>query len=158
MWLEDDTYRTVIDSTPLVSIDFIVQNAQGKILLGKRLNRPAQGYWFVPGGRVLKNETLDRAFQRLSLNELGITFSRKQAKMLGVYEHFYEDNVFHSSSKGASTHYIVLGYWLILPHEQELAPPLSQHGEYHWWAPEEMKGSKVIHENTHAYIKELPCR
>lgn len=49
-----DTFKTVIESTPLVSIDLIVLNSEGKILLGKRLKHPAQGYWFVPRGRILK--------------------------------------------------------------------------------------------------------
>jgi colanic acid biosynthesis protein WcaH len=45
-----ETFKTVIASTPLISIDLIVRNNQQQILLGKRLNKPAQGYWFVPGG------------------------------------------------------------------------------------------------------------
>jgi colanic acid biosynthesis protein WcaH len=62
MLLPPDIFRTVIASTPLIAIDLIVRNLQGQILLGWRVNRPAQGYWFVPDGRVLKNEALDNAF------------------------------------------------------------------------------------------------
>ena len=61
---------------PLISIDLLVQNEHGEYLLGLRNNRPAQGYWFVPGGRVLKNETLDGAFKRLTFEELGIELKR----------------------------------------------------------------------------------
>ncbi len=50
-WLDRDTFKTIIDTTPLVSIDLLLRNAQGQILVGKRVNRPAQGFWFVPGGR-----------------------------------------------------------------------------------------------------------
>ena len=50
------TFKTVIASTPLISIDLVIKNNTGRILLGKRTNRPAQGFWFVPGGRVLKDE------------------------------------------------------------------------------------------------------
>jgi hypothetical protein len=42
-WLDRDTFKTIIDTTPLVSIDLLVRNAQGQILVGKRVNRPAQG-------------------------------------------------------------------------------------------------------------------
>lgn len=65
MWLSDETFKSVIQHTPLISIDLIVRNEQGEVLLGKRVNAPAKGYWFVPGGRVRKNETLDDAFVRL---------------------------------------------------------------------------------------------
>ena len=52
MFLSQQAFATVVESTPLISIDLIVENEQGEILLGKRTNRPARGYWFVPGGRV----------------------------------------------------------------------------------------------------------
>ena len=49
MFLRQEDFATVVRSTPLVSLDFIVENSRGEFLLGKRTNRPAQGYWFVPG-------------------------------------------------------------------------------------------------------------
>ncbi|EBV2538175.1 GDP-mannose mannosyl hydrolase, partial [Salmonella enterica] len=52
MFLRQEDFAAVVRTTPLISLDFIVENGQGEILLGQRLNRPAQGYWFVPGGRV----------------------------------------------------------------------------------------------------------
>ena len=67
MFLRQEDFATVVRSTPLVSLDFIVENSRGEFLLGKRTNRPAQGYWFVPGGRVQKDETLEAAFERLAM-------------------------------------------------------------------------------------------
>ena len=59
MKLSSADFTTIIKSTPLVSIDLIVRNIEDNVLLGKRTNRPAQGCWFVPGGRVLKDEHFD---------------------------------------------------------------------------------------------------
>lgn len=73
MFLSTQDFATVVRSTPLISIDLIVENAQGEYLLGKRTNRPAQGFWFVPGGRVQKDETLADAFARLTQAELGLS-------------------------------------------------------------------------------------
>ena len=86
-FLNKSEFTEVIDRTPLVSIDLVVENERGEILFGLRQNRPAKNYWFVPGGRVLKNETLDAAFLRLTLNELGCELSRSQARLLDMYEH-----------------------------------------------------------------------
>lgn len=115
MWLSDDTFKSIIQHTPLISIDLIVRNKAGEVLLGKRVNAPAKGYWFVPGGRVRKNETLDDAFVRLVKEELGIesSITRADAKFLGVFEHFYDDCVFGNE---VSTHYIVLGYDIKISH------------------------------------------
>ena len=93
-WLDRDTFKTIIDTTPLVSIDLLVRNAQGQILVGIRVNRPAQGYWFVPGGRILKNERLAEAFSRLTEAELGLKLDIKHARYLGLYEHLYDDSIF----------------------------------------------------------------
>lgn len=155
MWLSDETFRAVVNSTPLVSIDLVVQNADGEVLLGQRLNRPAQGFWFVPGGRIRKNESLDEAFRRLTLGELGLAFERNQARLLDVYEHFYKDSVFGVAGVNPDTHYVVLGYHLLLPQDVILAPPADQHDRYNWWRVAEMQSSPDVHANSRAYLQAL---
>lgn len=66
MFLDKKKFTQVIDVTTLASIDLVIINSPGQILLGKRGNRPAQNYWFVPGSRICKNETLINAFKRLT--------------------------------------------------------------------------------------------
>lgn len=58
MHLDRTKFSTVIENTPLVSIDLIVLNSQDQALLGHRLNKPALGSWFVPGGRIYKMKIL----------------------------------------------------------------------------------------------------
>ena len=70
-----DDFHTVVRLAPLVFIDFIIRNARGEVLLGLRNNEPAQGFYFVPGGIVLKQERLHEAFARI-LNERPITTRR----------------------------------------------------------------------------------
>ncbi|MNZ89709.1 GDP-mannose mannosyl hydrolase [compost metagenome] len=155
MWLTDETFCTVVAATPLVSIALVVENVAGDLLLGQRLNRPAQGYWFVPGGRIQKNESLDAAFRRLTLGELGLAFERRQARLLDVYEHFYADSVFGERGANPDTHYVVLGYHLRLPAGVTLAPPTEQHDGYRWWPMAEMQASADVHANSRAYLAAL---
>lgn len=152
MFLPANTFKTVVASTPLVSIDLLVRNPQGELLLGERLNRPAQGSWFAPGGRIQKNETLDAAFARLTQEELGQAFSRDQSRLLGVYEHFYDDSVFGDSP---DTHYVVIAYAIELGAQQSLQPPSVQHGRYRWWRLDEMREEPRIHSNTRDYLQAL---
>jgi len=42
-----DKFKIVVENTPLVSIDFIIENSEGNYLLGKRVNEPACGYWLL---------------------------------------------------------------------------------------------------------------
>lgn len=151
MWLPDETFKSVIQHTPLISIDLIVRNEKGEVLLGKRVNAPAKGYWFVPGGRVRKNETLDDAFVRLVREELGIEsgITRADAKFLGVFEHFYDDCVFGDD---ISTHYIVLGYEI--SQKIELQFPLTQHLSYQLFEEEVILKMDSIHQYTKNYFNE----
>lgn len=149
MFLEADAFQSIVASTPLVSIDLIVQNQSDEILLGQRLNRPAQGYWFVPGGRIYKNESLDAAFRRLTEVELGQAFARENAALLNIYEHFYNDSVFGDTP---DTHYVVVAYTLKLPSGCVLQPPAIQHGRYRWWSKPDLLASDDVHVHTRAYI------
>ena len=148
MFLDKETFRTVVRSAPLVSIDLVVINSQGQVLLGQRTNRPAQSFWFVPGGRILKNEVMAAAFLRLSKAELGFTSELGDAEFLGVYEHFYTDNF---SGTDFSTHYVVLGYRLV--HDLDLnSLPDAQHHSYRWFDIAELLDSVQVHDNTKAYF------
>lgn len=155
MLLNSEDFKNIVLKTPLVSIDLVVQNSNGEVLLGQRLNRPAQGFWFVPGGRILKNETLDTAFQRISVCELGEHFIRRHARLLGVYEHFYSDSVFGEAGNAPDTHYVVIGYHLVLRNGQTLVPPRTQHEHYCWWSIDDMQSSEEVHANTRAYLNNL---
>lgn len=147
MFLDNATFTIVLDSTPLVSIDLIVENAQGEILLGERKNRPAKGYWFVPGGRILKNESIAAAFERLTLNELGEGFMIEQARLQGPFDHFYSDSVF---GELPSTHYVAISYWLTIDNLDAL--PKAQHSAYCWFSKQELLSSPRVHQHTKAYF------
>lgn len=152
MWLDSPTFTTVVASTPLVAIDLVVTNSRGDALLGLRVNRPAYGFWFVPGGRIQKNERLDSAFRRITHDELGRSFERAQARLLGVFEHFYDDSVFANAGSGPDTHYVVLSYRLELVDDETLQPPTEQHQQYRWWPQDELRFSSRVHEHTRAYF------
>ncbi|WP_116430709.1 GDP-mannose mannosyl hydrolase [Klebsiella pneumoniae] len=148
MFLDPKEFSFIVKSTPLVSIDLIVHDENGSFLLGQRINRPARGFWFVPGGRILKDETLDSAFKRITLGELGLELDIKTAVFKGVYEHFYSDNF---SSDLFSTHYVVLTY--IIKVAVGFEPFVNtQHSKYNWFAKESVLSSDDVHANTKAYF------
>ncbi|WP_025601089.1 GDP-mannose mannosyl hydrolase [Burkholderia sp. WSM2230] len=144
-------FLDVVRLTPLVAIDLIVSDADGRILIGHRRNRPARGTWFVPGGRILKDETLDAAFSRIADAELGVAkLARSSARFEGVFEHHYSDNF--AGEPGVSTHYIVLAYALTLAGMQLLGRP-DQHSGYLWLTPAQLLARGDVHENTKAYFR-----
>ena len=77
-----EQFKTVVEYTPLISIDLITM-FQDKVLLGKRRNKPALGYYFTLGGIVKKNESFQEAQKRIVKNELGIELNQK-LKFIGI--------------------------------------------------------------------------
>ncbi|WP_435927076.1 GDP-mannose mannosyl hydrolase [Dryocola sp. BD613] len=148
MFLSQEDFATVVRATPLISIDLVVENLAGEYLLGQRTNRPAQGFWFVPGGRVQKDETLADAFARLTEAELGQRFTLEEGEFYGVWQHFYEDNF---SGQDFSTHYVVLGFRLRVD-DKRLRLPTEQHNDYCWLTPEALLRRDDVHDNSRAYF------
>jgi colanic acid biosynthesis protein WcaH len=137
--------------TPLVSIDLIVSDYSGRVLVGHRRNRPALGTWFVPGGRICKNERLDAAFTRIVDSELGIAgMERSAARFCGLFEHLYADNF--AAVDAITTHYVVIAYFLTLENTASVGR-FDQHSRYIWLTPEALLEREDVHDNTKAYFR-----
>jgi colanic acid biosynthesis protein WcaH len=146
--LNAEDFLRIVDATPLVSIDLVIRNEHDQVLLGLRTNRPAQNMWFVPGGRIRKNEKIRDALRRVSEFELGHAIT--EATLLGAYDHMYPDN-FHGRP-GISTHYVVLAHEYRLPSGTALkADP--QHERLEWWNIPDLLASPDVHENTKIYFR-----
>lgn len=147
--LSREDFLTVVRLAPLVSLDLVVTNPRGEVLVGLRTNRPAEGFWFVPGGRIQKDERMEQAFRRLTAEELGRPLGLADASLLGVYEHLYEDNF--AGEPGASTHYVVIAHRLAL--DLELATlPGAQHARWKWMPVDALRADGTVHPNTRAYF------
>lgn len=143
--LDQAIFATVVANAPLVSIDLIVIDDCGRVLLGYRRNRPAKDYWFVPGGRIYKNERLADAFSRIASDELGQSFSMHQAQFIGPFEHHYPDSAL---DEAIATHYVVLGFCVRLTNPLNNLPK-TQHGGYRWLSVDEL----ILDEQVHLHVK-----
>jgi len=148
--LNRDDFLHVVRHTPLVSIDLIVEH-DGRILMGQRVNEPARGTWFVPGGRINKNERLEDAYARLCRVELGVEAQLDDARLVGAFTHLYDTNF--ASEPGVSTHYVVLAYrvpaGLVTPAAMETLP-VEQHDAYGWIGADD--DDRDVHPNSAAYF------
>lgn len=151
MWLDEKSFIEVTKNTPLVSIDLLIEDERGRFLLGKRINKPAQGFWFVPGGRILKNQTLREAFTSIAQRELNLALSFDDAKLRGVYEHFYDDNYYEVP--GFGTHYVVVAYEAVLPRGAFDVLPKDQHDEWQFMSPWEIENRAGVHPSSKAFFK-----
>jgi colanic acid biosynthesis protein WcaH len=145
--LTEDEFIMVVKNTPLVAIDLVIRSKDNEVLMGMRLNEPAAGYWFVPGGRIRKNESIEDAFLRITKAELGMPYAIEHSRLLGAFTHKYQSNFAHVP--GVSTHYVVLAYELLADVDLEQLP-LDQHSKYRWVSKN--SDPTTVHPNAEAYF------
>ena len=151
MYLKKSNFADVVKNTPLISIDLCIRK-EDSLFLGKRLNSPAKDYFFVPGGRIRKNEKIEFALNRIMDEEIGCRPRKiEDFKFLGVYEHFYDDNFLNTED--FTTHYVVLAYLIDFRNLINFPSQINQiqHSEYIWYSPKK-KNSVKVHSYTKNYF------
>lgn len=137
--IPNDDWRRIVAHVPIVSVDLLVQVDSG-ILLGKRTNEPAKGRWFVPGGTVLKGESLTEAVDRVADEELGIEV--EITERLGTYEEFYDA----AEAPGVDDkHYLATTFVVTPVGENAAAPRDDQHAE--------LRVAETVEEGLHPYVR-----
>ena len=145
-WLARDDYRKMLGAMPVVSVDLVVNDEAGRILLGRRKNRPAAGSWFVPGGRLLKGEDIASAVRRISMQELGIEMNYE--RVLGVYHQRYPDNFADDSF---DSHYVTFPVSVVGVGSMKLRSD-DQHEELRWWRLEDLMKADDVHKVAKNYF------
>lgn len=70
-FIDQQLYDQILRHMPIACVDVaIVFN--GGVLLVKREDAPARGQWWVPGGRVIKGETMRETARRKAREEVGL--------------------------------------------------------------------------------------
>jgi colanic acid biosynthesis protein WcaH len=162
--LSKESFTQACAALPLVSIDLMITRpgALGdELLLGLRNNRPAQGWWFTPGGRIRKNEALQDAMLRIAADELNLsTALLSRTTLLGAWDHFYPDSAFSTT---VSTHYVNLAYALHLDEAeaQAIAAPAGvgeQHSAWQWMPLVSVLNSSVVHHHVRLVAEQMSAR
>lgn len=160
-WLSEEVFSSACSALPLVSIDLMVTRPsdQGReLLLGLRNNRPAQGWWFTPGGRIRKSEPLPAALRRVAQDEIGLHLEwLDRAQPLGAWDHFYPDSAFEPE---VSTHYVNLPHALHLTKDEaKVLQPPSGHGLQHqawvWMHAAQACSDERVHEYVRMILPQL---
>lgn len=107
-FLSKEIYGQVVLDTVVCCVDILAvrtNSTTGKkeCLLVERASEPAKGYWWPPGGRLLKGETFFDAAERKAREETGLS-DVKPVQVLGVWNTFFPTSNWDTSdTKGTQT-------------------------------------------------------
>ena len=135
-------YKYILENMPVFCVDMILCKDK-KVLLAKRKNNPGKGKWWVPGGRILKNEKINDAVIRKMKEEMGI--KAKIKKDTGIYEYFSKSGFFPDLISG--THNIAQVFVVEMDGENQRINLDSQGVECKWISD--------VEESLDPYIKKI---
>ncbi|MFB6284784.1 MAG: NUDIX domain-containing protein [Halobacteria archaeon] len=142
MRVNEELWSDIVGNVPVVSVDLIAVDDRSRFLLGLRESNVAQDTWFVPGGRIYKNELLRDTVDRIADEEVGLDV--EVIERIGAYQHFYDE-----SDVGASSgkHYVAIGY-VVSPVGDDEPVTDDQHSELRWFE----KPPEATHPYTMKYL------
>lgn len=131
-------YTEILKVIPIACVDAVVVH-DGAFLLGKRANRPNKGKWMMPGGRILKGESLEKALKRKLNEELGIrNFSIERQVWAGYTIH-------KTSAQGPGSHTVNIVYLAKVPNKK-ISYGDGQNTNFEWFTR--------VNKNWIPYVKE----
>jgi len=135
-----DVFKKICEYVPVCCVDVIVRH-QGKVLLIKRERVPAKGLWWIPGGRIFKNEKLEKAALRKVREEVGLVVKNLK-KVRNFYETLFRESPFKEVKTGTHT---VNCVFVGEPAGTPLVRVDKDHSDYRW--------IDRIEGDLHPYIK-----
>ena len=147
--LSQKKFINILRDAPLSSIDILLKK-NNKYLMCLRKNYPAKNYFFVPGGRIFKNEKYEDTIKRILKNELNIKGKIPNFKIIGIYNHIYSDNVF--GKKDINTHYFVCAIKIEYTKNTFIKID-KQHSKFLYMTKKEILKNKKVHKYTKLYLK-----
>lgn len=126
--IPESLYRRIHEEMPILCVDLVIVH-RGKVLLIKRKLEPDAGRFWIPGGRLLKNEAVQLALRRLAVNEVGLVV--EPTSFLDYLDCYFEADPF---GHGKGTHTVSLVFRCeIVPKTNEKVRLDENHSAYIWW-------------------------
>ncbi|HIJ38622.1 MAG TPA: NUDIX domain-containing protein [Rhodospirillaceae bacterium] len=79
--LPDDVFYYISRTTPLVNVDLLIKDENGRTLLAWRNDRYCDVGWHVPGGIIRFKETYETRVEKVALSEIGVPVAFDRAPL-----------------------------------------------------------------------------
>lgn len=127
--LSDDEYGHVLDHVVVTCVDVLIIN-ENKLLLGKRVNKPNQDWWFF-GGRMWIGENFSDTALRGVERETKLLINKKRFKKLGSYNLLWPERNEKPQTKGC--HHVLVAMYVEINKDEAEQIILQDDHEDHLW-------------------------
>ena len=126
-WIPPSIYKEITKRIPILCVELIIYNKDGKVLLLKRKLPPLQGSWWLPGSGVRLDEKLEKAAVRVAAEELGLKAGDlRLIRQTGIMQMFFRRGYFENPC-----HTVSIVFLMMLEGEREIRLDF-QSADYKW--------------------------
>ena len=100
-FINNKLYQKIHNYLPIVCVDIVIKVPDNGFLMVKRKENPAKDKWWLVGGRVFKNESLESAARRKVKDENGLVVEKVEKIVTGYELIFKEDPFGHGNGTHA---------------------------------------------------------
>lgn len=91
MFIAEEKFREIEKLIPIATVNAIIFNRNGEVLLLKRAEKPARGEYWIPGGRIQAGQSLEEALKERVVAETGLKWTDlKLVRLASVCSSVYE--------------------------------------------------------------------
>jgi ADP-ribose pyrophosphatase YjhB (NUDIX family) len=130
-WIDARLYKKIVEVMPIPTVDAITTYKK-KFLLLLRNNSPVKDNWWLPGGRIMRNENFDMAVLRQLYEETDLKGWIK--RRVGVINQIFPE-----------VHTISIYYHVEVDDDEVILN--EEHREYRWVLE--------VPENRHPYLRKM---
>lgn len=159
-FLPKELYHQMVRNCIICCVDCLIirQNQAGKkeCLLVKRASEPVKGFWWLPGGRMLKGETFFAAAKRKAQQETGLD-EVTPIHVLGVWNTFFPTSCWDTETEnGTQTINVVV--LVELSHCGQVIPELQLDETSNDWKWIGLDPAEAVYFGVDIYIQQALAR
>jgi colanic acid biosynthesis protein WcaH len=94
MYIDHELYKAIVDCSVVATVDIIFIDSAKRVLLWLRNNAPLKWAYYLPWGRINKNESIVDAAKRKAQQELGLVLDISKLRFVWVYDDIFLDSAF----------------------------------------------------------------
>ena len=136
-YLHDKEYARALDTIVKACVDILLTDTKGKILLGKRIIKPYNDWWYI-GGRMKTGESIEDTARRHIKNDTSLEISSERLIFISSNTLIWDERLQEPSKNGTCDINTVMTVKLTDEEVSNLKYSKKEYSEFKLWEREQI--------------------
>lgn len=136
-YMDDEEYARALDTIVKACVDILLTNNKGEILLGKRIIKPYDDWWYI-GGRMKTGESIEDTAKRHIKNDTSLEISSERLVFISSNTLIWDERLQEPSKNGTCDINTVMTVKLTDEEISKLKYSEKEYSEFKLWEREQI--------------------